>query len=979
MLKRFLYIVFVISLTLGYSQELQKISLQLNWKHQFEFAGYYMAKEKGFYRELGLDVTIKELKPSQNILNDIINGKSDFGIGHPTLVLDKSKGADIVLLSAIFQSSPLALMTLKSSGIKNFKDFKHKKLMITKDEAKSVSILSMFLANSIKMQDLQQINNNFNLKDFLDKKVDIYACYTTNEPYILDTLKVPYTLWDPKDYGFDFYDDILFTSQKMYEKHPQIVENFTKATLRGWRYALNHISETINLIKQKYNTQHKSRKSLFYEAIKTKELVYYKTQHIGYIDKNKIGRIYDIYHFLGYTKNKIDLDKFVLEISNQTSLTTKELDYIQNNKVINVCTNPNWTPIEFTSKKGIPQGISIDTLGIVADRLGLKINYIKTNSWSQSQTYLKEKKCDILPAAIKTYKREKYAIFTKPYLTYNLAIITRNDEPLVPNLEKIIDKTMARKKGSGLITKLKRKYPKLKIIETKGYKESFQDVADGKVYFTIATLPVLSYFKRKYGIKNLQIAGYTNMKYNLCIAVRKDDPILRDILDKALLNISKSTKNIIYDRWTQREFVKRMDYSLFYKMLILFLILFIVFIAMAIILKKHNNMLSKEIQERQKAEENLKILNATLDLKIKVATENLQEQNNKLKESIDNFQNILDVTLETILFINSNREIVDINKSGIKTFGYDSKEELIGKHISTLIPMDQRSIVDKEIRKEISGPFEVTLLKKDGSFLYALVSGRNIIKDGKTIRMSSIMDLTSLKQKDKQLQQQSRLAQMGEMISMIAHQWRQPLSAISATSGSLNLKARLNKIDNDTIIELSNKITQYTKHLSSTIDDFRDFFKADKEQKLTNYEDIIQSVMNIIESSIINHDIKIVKDFQCIENFVSYPNEIKQVLLNLIKNAEDILIEKHIKDPIILIRTYRKNDFAVLEVEDNAGGVPAEIKDKIFDPYFSTKDKRDGTGLGLYMSKIIIEEHCKGRLQVQNSDNGAIFRIVLKL
>jgi signal transduction histidine kinase len=232
---------------------------------------------------------------------------------------------------------------------------------------------------------------------------------------------------------------------------------------------------------------------------------------------------------------------------------------------------------------------------------------------------------------------------------------------------------------------------------------------------------------------------------------------------------------------------------------------------------------------------------------------------------------------------------------------------------------------------------------------------------------------------DRQLLEQSRLAQMGEMISMIAHQWRQPLAAISASSAILELKSTLGTIEPQTIIDTAKDISSYSQHLSETINDFRDFFKEEKNQKITSFEMVMYAVLSIIKVSIENKNILLIEELNTTRKFKTYPNELKQVVLNLIKNAEDILLEKKVDQPYIKVKTYSEGDFEILEVYDNAGGVPLDIIDKIFDPYYSTKLEKNGTGLGLYMSKTIIHEHCKGVLSVSNDNEGAVFKIKLPI
>ncbi len=233
------------------------------------------------------------------------------------------------------------------------------------------------------------------------------------------------------------------------------------------------------------------------------------------------------------------------------------------------------------------------------------------------------------------------------------------------------------------------------------------------------------------------------------------------------------------------------------------------------------------------------------------------------------------------------------------------------------------------------------------------------------------------REKDKQKLLQSKLTQMGEMMSMIAHQWRQPLNAISTRCANLTIKSQLNKLNNELVLKEAMKIDEYSQNLSTTINDFRNFFKSNKEKEISNFTQLVKNVLTIIEISIINKNIKIIQNLNCEENFSTYQNELKQVILNLIKNSEDILLEKKIKDPFIKISSYYEKKQYILEISDNGGGIPENIKDKIFNPYFSTKMQKDGTGLGLYMSKTIVEEHCKGQLTVNNNQDGAVFKISL--
>ncbi len=229
-------------------------------------------------------------------------------------------------------------------------------------------------------------------------------------------------------------------------------------------------------------------------------------------------------------------------------------------------------------------------------------------------------------------------------------------------------------------------------------------------------------------------------------------------------------------------------------------------------------------------------------------------------------------------------------------------------------------------------------------------------------------------EKDIQLMHQARLAQMGEVIGMIAHQWRQPLQIISSAATDMEFKIRLGTIEAETCRKNTEIINRQAEHLAVTMDDFRDFFTVTKEKEETSLEEVVNTALTIVNDFTKSNNVTIQTELNSSEKFSSYPNELKQVLLNLLKNAEDALSEKGVAEPRITIRTHSSAEELYFEVCDNAGGIPEEIIEKIFHAYFSTKPQNKGSGLGLYMSKMIIEDHCGGRFSVRNENGGACFR-----
>jgi DNA-binding response OmpR family regulator len=233
--------------------------------------------------------------------------------------------------------------------------------------------------------------------------------------------------------------------------------------------------------------------------------------------------------------------------------------------------------------------------------------------------------------------------------------------------------------------------------------------------------------------------------------------------------------------------------------------------------------------------------------------------------------------------------------------------------------------------------------------------------------------VAEIKKKNEMLIQQSKMAAMGEMIGIIAHQWKQPLNSISLLNQNLLFSYKTDQLTEDVVDTTAKKITENLSFMSTTIDNFRNFFKPNKDKTEFFIHECIKSTLNIlyapfkkyrIDIEIIGEDIKL----------NTYKSELQQVLLNIISNAKDVLVEKKVKEPKILVIVNDSEDKIFVDIEDNGGGISEDIKDKIFDIYFSTKGD-NGTGIGLYMVKMIIDESIKGKISVSNTQDGAKFTL----
>lgn len=274
----------------------EKIVVQLKWINQFQFAGYYAALEKGFYKEAGLDVILRPNGYNGSFVSPVdavVSGDAQFGISNSGLVLDYLNGKPVVALAATLQHSAVSWLVLEKSGIRSIHDMVNKRLMTVFPLSESLELLEPFRAEGIDPKKLNLTQTIFDLQPLIDGKIDAYDAYVTNEPFLLEQKGIPYRIIDPRTYGIDFYGDVLFTSQAELQNNPERVEAFRKASMDGWRYAMAHPDEIIDLIVNKYAPQ-KNREHLRFEARAMWNLMQPDIIEIGHMNPGRWLRIAEI-------------------------------------------------------------------------------------------------------------------------------------------------------------------------------------------------------------------------------------------------------------------------------------------------------------------------------------------------------------------------------------------------------------------------------------------------------------------------------------------------------------------------------------------------------------------------------------------------------------------------------------------------------------------------------------------------------------
>ncbi len=544
-MKIFKYLlIFIIFFQTLYASIDTNVSLRLQWKHQFEFAGFYAAKEKGFYKELGIDVTIEEYDANVDIVEEIISGEKDFAIWGSGVIEQAMNGKPLMFLANYFKRAPLAIITHPDILLPS--ELKGKSLMIPKSDFNSANYQQMFQIFNIDKKDIKYVESSFDIQDFIDGKVDAYSSFLTNEPFILRQKGVPYNVLDPSNYGIELYDVNLFCSKEFSQKNPELVKNFIDATNKGWQYALTHKEEMVQLILDKYNSQYKSKEHLLFEAKEIERMMLPKVYPIGSVDIKKVQKMGNLFTEVGMTKKFDDYKSIIFQpIDNSANLTKQEKNFINENKLIPISVMKDFSPFSF-ELNGEYKGFVDDTLDLLEKKTGLKFQKI-TGQWVENLDRFKSKQTWMIADISHKKEREQFTLFSEPYYEIPTLIFVRDDFKDYKGIESFKGKKVGVQKDI-FYAKEVSQIDDVELIVNESIEEMAKALSFGKIDIAIMNLLTMNHYIKKNGLVNIraidELVLPTVSREDLRFGVNIDQPLLFSIIQKGL-------QSITYEEWMQ--------------------------------------------------------------------------------------------------------------------------------------------------------------------------------------------------------------------------------------------------------------------------------------------------------------------------------------------------------------------------------------------------------------------------------------------
>ena len=534
----------------GLAGAAEKVSLQLKWFHQFQFAGFYAAKAQGYYADEGLDVEIRPLDTQRTVVAQVTSGEADYGVGDSAIVADYARGAPIVALAAIFQHSPLVFVSRSDSGIASPPDMVGKRIMFDTKGSDEGPIRAMLSEAGVTFDRFTHVPHSYNNEDLISGRVDVMSAYLTNQPFYFRERGVPVNVINPQSYGLDFYGDLLFTSEKELNDHPGRAERFQRASLKGWQYALDHPEEMVQLAKRQYQSA-SSLELLRFEAGQTQRMIAPEAVPLGLIDVGRLRRLTSIYseHKLAPPLSDKQLNNFVYARRLDRRLTEDEKEWLKAHPVIRVGIDRDFAPYEWLDEKGRFDGVSAELLRLLEARLGVRFEVVKGKNWQETLDAARAGELDMLSDAVNTPERRAYLNFTSSFIKSPIVILNDHRKGYISDLRQLYGKRVAIKQGYFMKELLARDHPQIMLMSTPDELSAFALIKKGEAEAYVGDAPSLNFLLQQTGETDLRLAGTTEYTSAHSMAVIHRHPELLSILEKTLAAIPQAEIDGILNRW----------------------------------------------------------------------------------------------------------------------------------------------------------------------------------------------------------------------------------------------------------------------------------------------------------------------------------------------------------------------------------------------------------------------------------------------
>jgi len=631
------------------------------------------------------------------------------------------------------------------------------------------------------------------------------------------------------------------------------------------------------------------------------------------------------------------------------TLTKEEKQWIDENHLVSIRV-ANIEPFQIHEANN-HSGIAVDVIKSIFKKYNISYQFIPYEKYTYKQALQSinnKDGVDIFLALTPTKEKEKKLLFTSVYASPPIVIFTKNNSSFIGNMNDLNGKIVAVQKFVPMQKILEEQYPKIKlkvIPHPNSTLNALKAVSEGKADAFISNLATGSYLISRYNLYNLKVAAPTPFgESKIAMALRNDWSALQSIINRELSQLTENEKTSIRNKYLSIKYEHGIDKDDVVKWILFITAIFTVILLIFYITNKKNKKLNKKLNKK------------TTELLL-------------FKNIVDNVK--VGVTISKI---NCKYNVIEyVNKEFENITGY-SENDVMGKSLKLLHGDDtdqkELQVIRDAIQNKSKCQVELRNYKKDGTLFTNLLSLTPIFdkKNNFLYYVGIQQDISEIKIKNLQLEHHAKLASMGEMIGNISHQWRQPLSVISTGVTGMKIQKEYNKLDDELFFNTCDLINENAQYLSQTIDDFSNFIKGDTKSVRFDLKNDTDSFIKLVDSTIKQYHIQVILDLEENINIVGYPNELIQCFINIFNNAKDAIIENNISEDerYILISQKVVDQQVIINFKDNAGGIPRNIIDKIFEPYFTTKHQSQGTGLGLHMSYNLITKGMKGTIKVEN-------------